>query len=412
MLFLWLVFLLGSISTSLVPMRAFPLAWRGLAIAVVLAVASSTSARADDPTVSELQVRLVQSRQHLNDLYARSAAASERLNGAKYELRQAEAELARHQAEQATAKKHLAVQQEAVAELTVAQLQSGSSVSSWVKMFQSNGPRELLEQASAYETTNEAMAARIDALTARKVVYDAAARDSAVAAKARRLAAGEQKAAQAAIDESIAQAEAAEADALAERQTLLRQLAAAQDTTVQAVASKQDQIDQRLDESGPGVPPTTDPRPDPTDPRPTDPKPTTPTPTTTPPPVDPPPASGSKVEKAIAYAEDQLGEPYKWGGAGPKSWDCSGLTMRAWQAAGVNLPHYAGSQYAQTKKVAVSKIRRGDLLYWSNGGPGSIYHVAMYLGGGKMIQAPRPGRDVEIVPLSYWIQPDLASRPG
>jgi cell wall-associated NlpC family hydrolase len=86
--------------------------------------------------------------------------------------------------------------------------------------------------------------------------------------------------------------------------------------------------------------------------------------------------------------------------------------MRAWQAAGVNLPHYAGAQYAQTKPVPISKIQRGDLLYWSNGGPDSIYHEALYLGGGQMIQAPRPGRSVEIVSLSYWIKPDLASRAG
>ena len=137
-----------------------------------------------------------------------------------------------------------------------------------------------------------------------------------------------------------------------------------------------------------------------------------PTPDRPEPPADPPPASGSKVETAIAYARAQLGEPYAWGGAGPSKWDCSGLTMRAWQAAGVDLPHHAGSQYSRTRRVSVDRIKRGDLLYWSNGGAGSIYHVALYLGGGQMIQAPRPGRGVEIVSLSYWIQPDLASRPG
>ena len=86
--------------------------------------------------------------------------------------------------------------------------------------------------------------------------------------------------------------------------------------------------------------------------------------------------------------------------------------MRAWQAAGVNLPHYAGAQYAQTTPVPIGKIQRGDLLYWSNGGPSSIYHEAIYLGDGQMIHAPRPGRSVEIVSLTYWIPPDLASRAG
>ncbi len=117
------------------------------------------------------------------------------------------------------------------------------------------------------------------------------------------------------------------------------------------------------------------------------------------------------MEKAIAFARAQLGEPYKWGGAGPGSWDCSGLTMRAWQAAGINLPHYAGAQYANTEPVPIKKIVRGDLLYWSDGGPGSIYHEALYLGNNQMIHAPRPGRGVEIVSLNYWIKPDLAVPP-
>jgi cell wall-associated NlpC family hydrolase len=388
-------------------MRAFPLAWRGLVFTVVLAIASTTSANADKPSVGELQVRLVEVRQHLNSLYAQSAVASERLNGATYELQQSRAALARHRADLATAKRKLTAQRAAVAELTVEQLQSGSSALSLLTMFDSNGPAELLERASAYSSTSEAMAARMDALAARQVVYDAAAREAEAAIAAQRKAEATRKAAQAAIDDAIARARAAVSATTKERKALLRQLAAAQGSTVREVTHKQDGIDRHLDEAGPDLPTS----PPPAGPRPTTPRPTTPAPTT-PPPADPPPASSSKVETAIAFAKAQLGEPYEWGAAGPSSWDCSGLTMRAWQAAGVSLPHYAGSQYALTRKVAVSDIRRGDLLYWSDGGASSIYHVALYLGGGQMIQAPRPGRDVEIVPLSYWIRPDLASRPG
>src|SRR5690606_29476453 len=127
---------------------------------------------------------------------------------------------------------------------------------------------------------------------------------------------------------------------------------------------------------------------------------------------DPPPASGSTVEKAIAFARAQLGEKYKWGGTGPNAWDCSGLVMKSCAAAGVSLPRAASGQYTRTKRVSVGSIKRGDLLFWSNGRAKSIYHVAMYLGDGKMIHAPRPGRSVEIQPITYWIKPDLASRPG
>lgn len=113
----------------------------------------------------------------------------------------------------------------------------------------------------------------------------------------------------------------------------------------------------------------------------------------------------------IGYAQAQLGKPYGWGAAGPGSFDCSGLTMRALEAAGTGVPRTAGAQYSVLRKIAPSQRQRGDLLFWSNGSPGSIYHVAIYLGGGQMIHAPRPGRGVEIVPVNYWIQPDLAARP-
>ncbi len=390
-------------------MRAFPLAWRTVAIALVLALASTiflgtVSARADKPTVSQLQIQLVESRQHLNDLYAQSAAASERLNGAKYELATAKKAVSRHRGEVATARKKLRAQQKIVEVMTVEQLQSGSSAARLSAMFSSAGPQQLLERASAYSSTNEATVAKVATFSARKVVLDSAAREAQDALDAQSKATARQKAAKAAIERAITHAEKAASTAERERRDLLVQLAEAKGTSVDEVTQDQDAIDEQLDESGPSTPPR--PGPDPT----TTPK---PQPTSTPPPpVNPPPPSGSKVEKAIAFAKAQLGEPYKWGGAGPGSWDCSGLTMRAWQAAGINLPHYAGAQYANTKHVPMSKIVRGDLLYWSEGGPGSIYHEALYLGDGKMIHAPRPGRGVEIVSITYWIKPDLASRPA
>jgi cell wall-associated NlpC family hydrolase len=387
-------------------MRVFPLARRGIVVAAALALVSSTSAHADRQTVSQLQVELVQSRQQLNDLYAQSAAASEQLNGAIYNLQVAQKALIRQRATLSKAKKQLVVQQQAVAALTVEQLQSGSSISRLTVLFQSDGTQQLLERSSAYSSTNEAMASRIDALTARKVVYTSAARQAAHALADQRAAIAHKKAAQSAINASIEKARTRAVAVAKERRVLISQLAAAQHKSVDSVAKAQKSIDKKIDESGPDKPPTV-----PGLPKPPTSTPKTPKPPVTPP-ADPPPASGSKVETAIAFAKAQLGEPYKWGGAGPSSWDCSGLTMRAWQAAGVNLPHYAGAQYAQTTPVPISKIQRGDLLYWSDGGPSSIYHEALYLGGGQMIQAPRPGQSVEIVSLTYWIKPDLASRAG
>jgi cell wall-associated NlpC family hydrolase len=69
--------------------------------------------------------------------------------------------------------------------------------------------------------------------------------------------------------------------------------------------------------------------------------------------------------KAIAFARKQLGEPYVWGAAGPGSWDCSGLTMAAWQSAGVRLPHYSVAQYERVAKIAEDDLRPGDLIFWA-----------------------------------------------
>jgi cell wall-associated NlpC family hydrolase len=112
-------------------------------------------------------------------------------------------------------------------------------------------------------------------------------------------------------------------------------------------------------------------------------------------------------EKALAYAKKQLGDPYARQGSGPNGWDCSGLTMRAWEAAGVKLPHSAGQQYHIGKKISKSNLRNGDLIFFYRG----IGHVGLYAGNGKVIHAPRPGKKVSYIKMSYM--PYMgARRPG
>ena len=128
---------------------------------------------------------------------------------------------------------------------------------------------------------------------------------------------------------------------------------------------------------------------------------------------DGPSTSRGGVSAVIAYAKAQLGEPYVWAAAGPDEWDCSGLTMKAWRKAGVSLPHYSVAQYEQTRHISSDELRAGDLIFWADraGDPGSIYHVALYIGGGRMIHAPRPGRPVTIDSVYYWKDPDFFGRP-
>jgi len=94
---------------------------------------------------------------------------------------------------------------------------------------------------------------------------------------------------------------------------------------------------------------------------------------------------------AIAFARAQIGKPYLWGGAGPDQFDCSGLTMRAWQQGGVDLGHYTGWQYAQTTHVSIADRRPGDLIFYGPDVAG-IHHVGLYIGGDSMIEAPTPER--------------------
>jgi peptidoglycan DL-endopeptidase CwlO len=118
----------------------------------------------------------------------------------------------------------------------------------------------------------------------------------------------------------------------------------------------------------------------------------------------PAPSSGAAV--AIAFARAQLGKPYRYAAAGPGAYDCSGLTMAAWGAAGVRLPHYSGAQYAMLPHVSLHAMQPGDLIFW---GPGGSQHVAIYIGGGLMIAAPTTGEVVKIEPI--WGHPVGAARP-
>ena len=100
-------------------------------------------------------------------------------------------------------------------------------------------------------------------------------------------------------------------------------------------------------------------------------------------------------------AESQIGVPYVWGGESPKGsaspgFDCSGLTAWSWGQVGVGLPHYSGAQMADSTPVPISDLQPGDLLFY---GPGGSDHVAMYVGGGEMIEAPYTGATVWLTGL-------------
>ena len=117
----------------------------------------------------------------------------------------------------------------------------------------------------------------------------------------------------------------------------------------------------------------------------------------------PPSYSGGGADTAIATAKSYLGVPYVWGGESYGGVDCSGLTMLAWESAGVDLPHLSRAQYGYGTHVPIGSMEAGDLIFWSsNGAQSGIYHVAIYLGGGQMIEAPTFGVPVRITGVYSW----------
>jgi peptidoglycan DL-endopeptidase CwlO len=88
----------------------------------------------------------------------------------------------------------------------------------------------------------------------------------------------------------------------------------------------------------------------------------------------------------------QVGKPYRWGGNGPNSFDCSGLTSFAWARAGVDLPRTSRDQYAGTTRISRGDLRPGDLIFYHS----PISHVAMYIGDGRVVEAPNSGNNVRV----------------
>ncbi|MEX3107528.1 MULTISPECIES: C40 family peptidase [unclassified Streptomyces] len=111
------------------------------------------------------------------------------------------------------------------------------------------------------------------------------------------------------------------------------------------------------------------------------------------------PASGS-VATVIDFLKAQVGDAYVLGGTGPNAWDCSGLVQAAFKQVGVDLPRVSEDQSNYGTDVSLSNIQPGDILYW--GGKGSAYHVGVYLGAGKYLDAANPSKGVVIQDLSGY----------
>lgn len=123
-----------------------------------------------------------------------------------------------------------------------------------------------------------------------------------------------------------------------------------------------------------------------------------------------------KAAKAIEFAMGERGKPYVWGATGPDSYDCSGLMLRAFESAGITVPRVSRDQYKAGAMLPVERAKPGDMLFWAydESNPATIHHVAMYLGGGEIVEAQQSGVPVHTRKVDFD-EPELlpvAVRPG
>ncbi len=405
--------------------------------------------------VSAVQADLVLANQRLQGAGVRAAQAAEAFNAARWRLSEARKD-ATAAAQRATrAEAELSVHEESYGQVIAATYEMSPGMSTLSAVVGQDGIDGVVEQANTmFEMTasmddlqmqfeasqSVAVLARNDADEAKQ---SAAALESE-AATAKQAAQNEEAAALAA-SEQVAQDKGALLVELSQLQSISVSLATRRQSALELAAQQRAATAAATEDPAPATPtaatPTvpapadpagTDPQPEPQpepqpgpgpepgpDPQPSpDPAPAPvpkpkPDPKPAPQPAPAPPApSVSGAQRAISFARAQIGEPYRWGAAGPGTWDCSGLTMKAWQSGGKYLPHYSVGQYGAGTPIRSSQLRAGDLVFWgSSSSPGSIYHVGLYIGGGQMIHAPRTGRDVTQESVYYWTPPNFFARP-
>ncbi|HET8561606.1 MAG TPA: C40 family peptidase [Marmoricola sp.] len=380
-------------------------------------------------SVAQIRAALVVAQQQADAANTAAEVAAERYNGAVWALQKARKEAVQARADATRALADVATQRDEIARLAAASYQQGTDLNALTAVLSSDGATGLMNKIGVVQSAGDSMQARyqkFQAVSALAKVYA----DKARKAEARQKQLATQ--ARQARDEAAALASSAQSQAAQvaqQRDQLIQELAKAQHVSVALAKQRQDALERIAREKAaaaarakalaeqraaaaaakkaaqqaaqqasstntPAAPaPATQPRP---------------------PVLNPPHVSRPRVQKVIDYAFAQLGKPYVWAAAGPDSFDCSGLTMMAWRQGGVYLAHYAESQYYQSTPISYSQLRPGDLVFWTVGDvpTGYIHHVALYIGHGKIIQAPRTGAYVEVSRLdSLYDPPTLFGRP-
>jgi cell wall-associated NlpC family hydrolase len=390
--------------------------------------------------VAAMQAELAAAQASLASAQTAASIASEEYNGAMWRLSESRKASRQAKARATELQDRVRIQRDGMARLVVQSYQEGTQINAMTAILDADGPTAIMGRQAVVDMARDTLEADLqqfrelsaEAKKAEASARKAAAEQQELAASARsaRDAAMAAVGSAAAIEREIstqrdalvaelARSENISLDLARQRQEAVEAQAAAEFTAAQreqaAAAAKADR--DRETSAAPSAPSTpsepdqpAEPRPEPEpEPRPADPRPE-PADPPPPPPAPEPPAPSGGVKAALDFARAQIGEPYRWGAAGPNSWDCSGLTMKAWARGGKSLPHYSVAQYSEGTRIPISSARPGDLYFWSsNGRPSGIHHVAIATGDGDFIEAPRTGLDVRYNHISNWF-PTFAVR--
>ena len=396
--------------------------------------------RRADLAAEQAEAALTAVAERLLELEVAAAVAVEAANAARIELAEARAEEAEARAAADDAAAAVEEARLELGRLAAASYRAGGELASVGLVLDAEGEREVFDAARVLRSATSSRvvalgrwrAASVEAETAAAAARDAATRTAAATAAAEEHAA--------AADQAVAEQRTAIAEAEAERDRLLAELAAARETTVQlererqealaAAAARQRELEARraaeqaAREAAEAEAERAAGAPDPA--------------TGAEPPVADssgavPPAGASSAgasprevagslahgnhyteegaAAAVAWARTQIGKPYGWGRSGPDAYDCSGLTMRAWERGGVSLQHWSVAQARAVTRVTYGELLPGDLVFWSTNGQSSgVYHVGLYVGDGQMVHAPRAGKPVEQQSVFYWVTPAFYGR--
>jgi cell wall-associated NlpC family hydrolase len=334
----------------------------GIVLAPVPAAAEPEPGTGEDRTVAGLLT-------DLQRLYREAEKATETYNGTEERLERQRAEVRRLDAELVRTRTSLRDSRGAAGRLARQQYQSSSGLSPYLRLLLARDPQRALEQGHVIGRLSKERAETVGRLTGDTKKADELA-TRARAALARQSA--------------LAERRAKERDGVRERlravEELLasltpEQLAALAELEENGIAEEQERF---IASGALGD-------------------------------DDKPSAEG---DRAVRFAVEQLGKPYEWGAEGPASYDCSGLTSVAWQRAGTPIPRTSQEQWARLERVPLDELRPGDLVVYFP----EATHVALYVGDGMVVQAPRPGAEVKVSPIAAnpvlgAVRPDPGGEP-